>query len=65
MGYGLDSPGNQPIGPPYGRPKYVRSKCVNHNKRDAVAGWGVNLERVCLECLDRCVKEAKRRKSAK
>ncbi len=52
MGYGLDSPGNQPIGPPYGQPKYYPPTCVNHDNIDAVALWNCRLrEPVCMKCL--------------
>ena len=62
MGWGLDSPGNQPIGPPFGKPKRYRSrsKCINHHRRNAVAIWGRQMEPVCLECLEKVVKGYKK-----
>ena len=61
MSWGLDSPGNQPIGETFeGSKKSKKSKCINHNRINAVALWGRQLEPVCLGCLDMCVKKAKR-----
>ena len=59
MGWGLDSPGNQPIGPPYGGQRRFTPKCTNHGRRNAVALWNPRLlEPVCLECLKNCTKRA-------
>lgn len=59
LGYDLGSPGNQPIGPPYGKQRKVMSKCINHSRRNAIALWNLRLlEPVCLECLENCVKQA-------
>lgn len=66
MTWGLDSPGNQPIGSPHRRQRKVIPKCINHNHRDAVALWNLRLlEPVCLECLKNCIKQAKRNRNKK
>ena len=66
MGWGLDSPGNQPIGEMFVGPRNrCRTKCVNHNGRNAIALWGRQLEPVCLECLEGAAKEYKKQRKKK